>query len=185
MPHRREDDMANTVLVAYASRYGSTREVAETIAATLREHGLAVDIQPADETPTLEGYRAVALGAPLYIGHWHKDAQAFLTRHRTALAQQPVALFALGPLGTAEEELRGSRDQFARELAKQPWLVPVASEVFVGKYDPSTLALSHRLLAALPASPLHGLPASDNRDWAAIRAWADDLARQLQPAPVR
>jgi menaquinone-dependent protoporphyrinogen IX oxidase len=30
------------ILVAYASRYGSTREVAEAIAATLRRQGLLV-----------------------------------------------------------------------------------------------------------------------------------------------
>jgi menaquinone-dependent protoporphyrinogen IX oxidase len=29
--------MTGTILVAYASKYGSTREVAESIAATLRE----------------------------------------------------------------------------------------------------------------------------------------------------
>jgi menaquinone-dependent protoporphyrinogen oxidase len=31
------------VLVAYATKHGSTREVAEAIAATLREQGFAVD----------------------------------------------------------------------------------------------------------------------------------------------
>jgi menaquinone-dependent protoporphyrinogen oxidase len=54
--------------------------------------------------------------------------------------------------------------------------------MFGGKYDPSKLSFFHRLLTALPASPLHGLPASDLRDWTAIRAWANDLAAKLQPA---
>lgn len=176
--------MTDPVLIAYASHYGATRAVATAIAAALRDHGLAVDIEPARETRSLNGYRAVVVGAPIYIGHWHKDAQAFLARHRDALAQRPVALFALGPLGTGEDEMRGACDQFAQELAQHPWLAPVARAVFVGKYDPAHLALGHRLLAALPASPLHGLPASDNRDWEAIRAWSGSLARQFQLAPV-
>ncbi len=66
--------MSASILVAYATRYGSTEEVAEAVAATLRERGLAVDIQPLQQVPTLEGYRAVVLGAPLYMFHWHKDA---------------------------------------------------------------------------------------------------------------
>jgi len=174
---------AAPVLVAYATRYGSTQEVAEEVAATLREGGLEVDIQPMREVRTLKGYRAVVLGAPLYMGHLHKDADAFLSRYREALAERLVAVFALGPLhGPSEaEEWRDSRATLESELAKSPWLTPVALEMFGGKYDPSTLGLTHRLLSALPASPLHGMAASDVRDWTAIRAWAGGLAQKLGP----
>ena len=56
------------VLVAYASAYGSTQEVAETVAATLREHGQTVDLQPVRNVQTLEGYGAVVLGALVFAG---------------------------------------------------------------------------------------------------------------------
>jgi menaquinone-dependent protoporphyrinogen oxidase len=82
--------MSTSVLVAYATRYGSTQEVAEAVAATLRERGLAVDIGPMREVRTLDQYHAVVLGAPLYMFHWHKDALHFLARHREALTQRPV-----------------------------------------------------------------------------------------------
>lgn len=173
--------MTASVLVAYATRYGSTREVAETVAATLRERGLEVDIQPMREVRTLEGYRAVVLGAPFYMGRWHKDAQRFPLEYREALTQRLVAVFALGPLSTDEQEILESRSQLDEELEKYPWLTPVALEMFGGKYDPSKLSLSHRLLTVLPASPFHGVPASDLRDWTAIRAWASDLAQKLRP----
>jgi len=55
------------VLVAYASKYGSTQEVAEKIAATLRENDLLVDLKPIREVKPLEEYTAIVLGAPLYI----------------------------------------------------------------------------------------------------------------------
>src|SRR5439155_16364683 len=54
--------MSASVLVGYATRYGSTQEVAEAVAATLRERGLEVDIQPMREVRTLERYRAIVLG---------------------------------------------------------------------------------------------------------------------------
>ena len=173
--------METKVLVAYASKYGSTQEVAEAIVAVLRERGLEVALQPLRKVRTLEGYRAVVLGAPLYIGAWHKDALNFLSRHQEALAPRPVAIFALGPLSADEKEMQGSRAQLDKELAKFPWLTPVALEVFGGKFDPAKLRFPDSLIASLPASPIHNAPASDVRDWTAIRAWAGNLAAKLQP----
>ncbi len=171
--------MPASILVAYATRYGSTQEVAEAVAATLREGGLAVDLQPARAVQTLADYGAIVLGAPIYIGSWHKDALNFLSRHREALAGRPVAIFALGPIHGGEEEVQGSRAELDKELAKFPWLAPAALEVFVGKYDPAKLRFPDNLLAKFPGTPLYNLPASDERDWTAIRAWASNLAAKL------
>lgn len=75
--------------------------------------------------------------------------------------------------------IHASCAQLDKALEEYPWLTPVAIEMFVGKYDPAKLRFAHKLLAALPASPLHGMPASDHRNWEAIRAWASDLASKL------
>ena len=176
--------MSGSVLVTYATRYGSTQQVAEAVAAALREQGLATDVQPMARVRSLAGYGAVVLGAPLYIGALHKDARRFMAQHGPALAGRPVAIFALGPTSSPrdEQEWEGARQMLDRELAKVPALAPAAREVFGGKYDPARLRLADRLLAALPASPLHNLPASDIRDWTAIQAWAAALSARLQPA---
>lgn len=171
--------MSASVLVGYATRYGSTQEVAEAIAATLRERGLEVDLQPMRDVRTLDQYRAVVLGAPLYMFHWHKDALHFLARHRAALTQRPAAIFALGPIKSPidEKEWQDSREQLEKELVQFSWLKPVALEIFGGKFDPEKLTFPYNLLPALKK-----MPVSDVRDWAAIRAWASDLAVQFQPA---
>ncbi len=171
--------MSDKILVTYATRYGSTQEVAEAIAERLRERGLAIDVAPARQVQSVDAYRAIVLGAPLYIGAWHKDAVNLLSRHREALATRPVAVFALGPLNNGEEERVSARTDLDKELAKHAWFKPSAVEIFVGKYDPAKLRFPHNLLTIAPASPLHQLPASDHRDWAAIRAWADSLAARL------
>ena len=79
-----------------------------------------VDIQTMREVRTLEGYDAVVLGAALYMFRWHKDARRFLSRHRNALTERPVAVFALGPVHDPydEEEWQDSRAQLDKELAK-------------------------------------------------------------------
>lgn len=80
--------MKTRVLVAYASKYGSTQEVAETIATTLRENDLVVELKLVREVKTLDEYTGVVLGAPLYVARWHKEARSFLSRHREALTKR-------------------------------------------------------------------------------------------------
>jgi menaquinone-dependent protoporphyrinogen oxidase len=162
--------MTVSILIGYATRYGSTQEVAEVVAAALREAGFMADLQLLREVHSLAGYSAVVIGAPLFMFHWHKDALRFLTRQREALTAHPVAVFALGPVHDPhdEKEWQDSRAQLDKELAKFPWFKPMALEIFGGKYDPTKLRF--------PLSAFAGAePASDIRDWDAIRAWAAGL----------
>jgi menaquinone-dependent protoporphyrinogen oxidase len=170
------------VVVAYGSRYGSTGEVAQAVAATLRESGVEAELMAARDVRSLDGWDGVVLGTPLYLGALHKDVRALLERQRDALAERPLAVFALGPI-KADDGLDGSRDQLFSALAKAPCPTPVATGVFVGAYDPARLGFKDRMLTALPASPLHGEPAHDDRDWEAIRRWAADVGRLLQATP--
>jgi menaquinone-dependent protoporphyrinogen oxidase len=163
------------VLVAYGTRYGSTREVAEAVAATLGEQGIGTDVKPAREVRCLDGYDAAVLGTPLYMGALHKEVRALLEKNRAAFEHLPLALFALGPI-KADEGLDASREQLSTALAKLPMPTPVSTAVFVGAYDPARLGFKDRMIAALPASPLHGETAHDERDWDAIRAWACGVA---------
>ncbi len=170
--------MAASNLIDYSTRYGSTQEVAEAVGARLREQGLTVEIRRARDVRSLDGFDAIVLGAPLYIGSLLREARKFLKRHQTMLSRIPVALFVLGPIHGGKE-LDDARTQLAAALAKRPWLKPAAAEVFIGKYDPAKLRFPDSLLAVLPASPLQGVPAHDGRDWSAIRAWADTFPAAL------
>jgi len=175
--------MSERVLVAYATRYGSTGEVAEAVGARLRESGLEADVRTLKEARPDDGYNAVVFGAPFYLGSLLKEGREWLERERTALAQRPLALFALGPI-SADEDPSEARQQLDKTLAGLEWMQPVAAEMFVGRFDPTRLRLADKLLTKLPASPLHALPARDDRDWGAIAAWADGLAALLRALPV-
>jgi menaquinone-dependent protoporphyrinogen oxidase len=166
--------MSNKVLVGYATRSGSTREVAEAVAATLRENGIEADLQPVKSVVSLVDYQAVVLGAPLYMFRLHKDARAFLGRNRKALAELPVAVFALGPFNDVEKEWQSVRDNLAKELAKYAWLTPIDTAVFGGVFNPAKLGFPYNLFP-----PLKKMPPSDIRDWTAIRSWAASLAPKL------
>ena len=162
------------ILVAHASRHGSTREVAEAVAATLRAHDFAVDVMAAGEVGLLRQYAGVVLGGALYTGRLHKDARGFLARHRDALAGRTLAVFALGPRTLAPDDIAGSRAQLDRALRGVPELVPVSVAVFGGVVKPENLRF-----------PFNRMPASDARDWAAIDAWAGELALRFSPPDLR
>lgn len=165
--------MSNRTLVAFATMYGSTREVAEEVGASLRATGADVDVRPAGDVKDLGHYDFVVLGAPLIMHRLHGDARKFLSRHRKVLQQCPVALFALGPVTDDEKEWQECRAQFDEELGKLDGLKPVAAELFGGRFDPALLRFPFNKFAG-PAG------ASDARDWDAIRAWAGGLPAALR-----
>lgn len=168
-----EPALADRILVAYATKRGSTREVADEIATTLREQGLRVDTRAAADCSVLSEHRAVILGGALYMGRWHRDARAFLTRHAAALETRPIALFAMGPQRSDEKSLGDARKQLDASLKRLPDLDPVAVAIFGGVIDPSKLRF-----------PLSRMKASDARDWDAIRAWTSELAARFSDLPA-
>jgi menaquinone-dependent protoporphyrinogen oxidase len=166
--------MSMKFLVGFATRYGSTQQVAEAIASTLREEGVDAELRPLREVRTVTDYKAVIIGAPLQMYRWHKDALSFLSRHRQAVAALPVAVFALGPVQDPhnDKEWEDSRSQLDKELAKLPWFKPAVVQIFGGRFDPALLKFPLNKFAG-------SAPASDIRDWEAIRAWAQDLPTVL------
>src|SRR5437763_12175492 len=108
--------MRPSILVAHASKRGSTEEVAAFVGTRLRECGLVADVRRAAEVEDLAFYDGVVLGGSLYLGRWHDDARAFLSRFGTALADRPLAVFALGPKSASPDDLAGSRAQLDRAL---------------------------------------------------------------------
>jgi menaquinone-dependent protoporphyrinogen oxidase len=165
--------MTSPVLVAYATKAGSTREVAEVVARTLREHGLEADVRPVREVGTLVPYAGVVLGAAIYMGRVHKDARRFLRSHRAELADRPLAVFAMGPHTLANDDVAASRAQLDHALASFPELRLATVAIFGGVVDPGKLRF-----------PFNRMPATDARDWTAIRSWADAVANAVTPVPA-
>jgi menaquinone-dependent protoporphyrinogen oxidase len=161
-------------LVAYASKHGSTEEVARAIGDVLRDSGDHVDIRDAAGVIDVEPYDAVILGGSLYMGRWHADARSFLRRHRAAIEGRPLAVFALGPRTLEDDQVAGSRKQLDYALSQLD-VVPQLVTIFGGVVAPEKLRF-----------PLNRMPETDARDWQEIRRWAGEVALRLteDPAPV-
>jgi menaquinone-dependent protoporphyrinogen oxidase len=191
------------VLVAYATKHGSTAELADWIADEVREAGADVDVSPVTAAPPLAGYDAVVLGGPMIMG-WHKDARRYLKQHAGELSGKPTALFitAASLTETGEEQIDGI------PVTKDPWLVkeprdraklsykenyavpqhylkdafeaaprlrPVAAAFFGGSLDLTTMNLFEKLFVMLAIRATPG----DARNQKAVRAWAREVTPEL------
>jgi menaquinone-dependent protoporphyrinogen oxidase len=164
------------VLVAYASKYGSTREIAEKIGVVLKDAGFAVDVLPAERAADVASYRAVVLGSAVYIGGWRKSAAKFLKANERTLAGRPVWLFSSGPTGRGDpvELVKGWR--FPKALQPVADRVkPVETVIFQGAAFPEKLSAIGRWMMKKVKAPL-----GDFRDWNAISVWAGSIAAKLK-----
>ena len=171
-----------SVLVAYASKHGATGEIAERIAQGLRAAGQDADARPVKEAGDLGDYEGFVLGSAAYLGHWLKDAVAFVRSNQDLLAQRPVWLFSSGPLGTEVTDAKGVDLHTAAEPKELPEfqeaIHPREHHVFFGLLDPGSLSFTERSLRKLPAARAI-LPEGDFRDWAEIQLWAQGIAKEL------
>ena len=162
------------VLVAYATKYGSTQQVAEAVARRFRERGVETDVRPVDDVKSLDGYDGVVLGGALYYFRLLREGRRFLSRHRRALAATPFAVFGMGPIEDKPEQYADARSHLDKALDKHEDIRPVAVTVFGGVLQPTKL----RFPDANPA--MKDFEAADLRDWTAIEDWADSLPQAMR-----
>lgn len=164
------------VLVSAASAHGATEVIAEEIGSTLTGHGFDVTVLPPREVASVDEYDAFVIGSAVYRGHWLGSATGLVDRFGAALGPRPVWLFSSGPVGKPGGRL-------ARSMARDPIELPAVRSVtrarghriFPGDLSPGSLTGFQRVaLLAFPS--LKG----DFRDWAAVRQWADAIARDLR-----
>jgi menaquinone-dependent protoporphyrinogen oxidase len=173
-----EDDMDKHVLVAYATKYGATAEIAERIGQVLRDAGLRVDVLAADRVSDPAPHQAVVLGSAVYIGRWRKEAARFLEDNEPVLADKLVWLFSSGPMGQGDPVALTQGWRFPGKL--QPIadrIQPHDIALFHGAVDPDKLNFIERWMLKNTNSPV-----GDFRDWEAITAWAAAIAEALQAA---
>ncbi len=173
--------MGVKVLVAYASKYGATKEIAEKIGQVLKDGGLITDVLPVDRIGDLAPYQAVVLGSAVYIGGWRKQAARFLKANEKVLAGKMVWLFSSGPTGQGEPV----------ELA-QGWRFPKALQHIADRVKPNDIVLFQGAafpdkLGAIGRWMMRNVkaPLGDFRDWNAITIWAGSIARKLKEVRSR
>jgi len=193
------------LLLVYATRHGSTGEVADAVAGELRTAFAEVDVYEAGSAPPPAGYDAVIVGGPMIMG-WHRAAARYAKQHRDALADVPFALFITAASLTED----GASEVDGVPVAKDPWLVkaprnadklrrkeryalprhylgdvqkacaparPRSVAFFAGALDLTTMNLLEKVFVLL----VIGATPGDGRHWEFVREWAAGLGEALAP----
>lgn len=164
------------ILVAYASKYGSTAEIAEKIAEVLGQNNLNVTVLAADKVSDVTPYDAMVLGSAVYAGSWLKDAVHLLESNEKILSTKPVWIFSSGPTGEGKpvDIMHGWRFPEALEKIADR-IKPKDIAFFHGKIDLDNMHFGEKLIVkALRAKE------GDFRNWEAISVWAKGIATALQ-----
>lgn len=164
------------MLVAYASKRGSTAEIAEAVAAELSAAGLDVDCIDSGEVDDLDGYEAVVLGSAVYTKRWRGDARHFLRHHRKALATMPFWVFSSGPVGDPAND-NPDWEEPPRTIDKVEELGGRGHIVFGGRVPTDPKGPIEKAMARNTPAEFR-----DRRDWDEIRAWARGVAADLNAA---
>jgi menaquinone-dependent protoporphyrinogen oxidase len=182
---RVEDDKATNaterlrVLVAYASKAGSTKGIAEFIGEKLRKNGTQVDVKDVGSASDLDKYDAFVIGSALYMFHWMKEANQFVSKNRRILSNRPVWIFSSGPTGTKLTDKKG-RDlrevSGPKEIDKlRESINPRDHHVFFGAFYPERVKGATSWFSRFVPKEDQG----DFRNWSEIEVWTNNIADAL------
>ncbi|MGZ3675840.1 MAG: flavodoxin domain-containing protein [Ktedonobacterales bacterium] len=192
--------MAIAVLIAYASKYGATRGIAERIGQKLGHMGMSVEVKPIGAVGDISyydyDYDGFIIGSAVYSGSWLPEAAEFVRIYQDTLSMRPVWLFSSGPLGakvatsaaqqTAPDEAMGEIKIFGSNQTIH-WPLPTEIVEFRSSLKPRGDAMFFGALEdkKLPIAERRAIKAlggmeGDFRDWNAIEAWATEIGHELR-----
>ena len=173
------------VLIAYATWAGSTHEIAEEIAKTLRKKSFHVDINSTNEVQTLSDYNALILGTSIHAGQTVRGFRKFIRKYYEVLQEKPIALFVscANMMEDTEENRAETMEWLKKAIKGYEELQPISIGLFAGAtlttgedFDNLNF-LVRKLIIAMEKNMINNFGKSDFRDFEKIRLWADQLAK--------
>jgi menaquinone-dependent protoporphyrinogen oxidase len=161
--------MKRKILVAYASKLGSTGGVAQAIGEELATRGKSVDVKLVKDVKDISSYGTVLLGSAVRMGRWLPEAVDFLEQNADSLASKSVSYFTVCMTmqqDTPENRARAQAITSAARAIREP----AAEGFFGGSMDFRKISFVEQMILRAKK-----VPEGDFRDWDAIRTWAKAL----------
>ena len=181
------------ILIAYGTRYGSTEEISQEIAKTLKKKGLEPELYNLGEEktkkwPNVDEFDGVMIGTSLKVNSWKKQVKNYVNKYRDQLKKKNLAVFTCGAyaIGAPKE----AYDDIAKRLLEDFELEADIYDAFGGVLDFSENSKVGRAgrgvlkLVAMGFSKEFNMEfdmegSNDYRDWDKIRSFAENFAEKL------
>jgi menaquinone-dependent protoporphyrinogen oxidase len=164
------------ILVAYASRHGSTKDISDSIAQILSEQGHRTEAIDAGQVTDISKYDGIILGSGVYMGRWLKPSLKFIENFKDQIKTKPTWLFSSGPLGDPPEPKNGNEQQIQALLSATK---ARDHQTFNGRIQKNKLGLAEKMIVKAVKAP-----EGDFRDWKEIRDWAEQIAESIAKSPI-
>ncbi len=161
------------VLIAYATKYGTTKKIAEEIQDVLEEKGIESDLINVMETGKIDAYDAVILGSPVYMGKMLVEAREFCQHYRKNAGDIWLAIFVNG-IACCTPGSAGTSPMIAAINEMHEYVRPAMKTAFAGAFSFTDLTDADAQITSMVHPPI-----GDFRDHEAIRVWAQDLASAI------
>ncbi len=130
------------ILIAYASRYGSTAEISEKISETLENEGFSTTLidlkkKSSKKNMNIQDYDGILIGTGIKIGAWTKEAKKFLQDNIEVLKQKQntLGVYVSSGEGVNPDKCIEAKEKYIDKIMQQNALSPVMSEAFGGVFD--------------------------------------------------
>ncbi|MCP4371557.1 MAG: hypothetical protein GY797_26070 [Deltaproteobacteria bacterium] len=172
-----KNKVGHKILIAYASKFGTTGEVAEAIGEVLYQDGNSVETKWIKNVKDLNNFDAIIIGSAIQYDRWMPEATEFVTANKSILSKLPVAyFFTCLTLFKRTKKAENKAMTYSDKLySLVPQVKPVSVGRFAGVLDYSNMSFFIRLVAKGIFAIIR-VPEGDYRNWDAIRSWAKRLS---------
>ncbi len=165
--------MENRILITYATKAGSTADIAMRMAETLRAGQYLVDVKPVKEVTDLSPYSTVIAGSAIRVGNILPEMTQFIQDNLTALQSKRFDIFIA--CMTLEKDTAENRATVSAYLDPVRAMIQPASEgLFAGVMDLRRLNLLEKLMMKAMKTPV-----GDFRNWEQINGWIQGISTGL------
>lgn len=162
--------MNNRILVTYATKAGSTSEIAAKVGEILTQKGVSVDLLPIRKVNgDLFAYQAVVVGSVIRIGSVLPEVKTFIEKNQAILKQKPFSIF-IGCMTLAEDTEENRKTVRAYLDPIRAMVKPTSEGLFAGAMMAKRLPLFERLIMKMMKTP-----EGDFRNWEQITSWAERI----------
>ena len=119
-------------IIVFSSVDGHTRKICEYIANYLDEN---IDVISLDESPDLEKYQKIIIGASIRYGKYRKKLFDFIKKNQNLIESKDNAFFSVNVVARKNEKNTPETNPYVIKFLNRASWVPKNIDVFAGKID--------------------------------------------------